>query len=205
LYDCEFDDRDDTCESIEGFRGAVGRVSGRWLGREGGGMVTGEDGGEMPADERTGAETLRSWAYEESFGAGLLAVKGGDGGSRWCVVVRVGVLEASSSASRASSFSLGERGPSWWEVAEWGGERGVRTALSLLLWAVKLRLDCWSGLGMGFLRFRAVGSIGEGGWCRGDSDSRSGREPSVDGAAARGVGVENALLLLLLSIDGPPR
>ena len=61
---------------------------------------------------------------------------------------------------------------------------------------------------MGFLRFRAAGSIGEGGWCRGDSDSRSGRElqPSVDGAAAgRVVGVENALLLLLLSTDGPPR
>jgi hypothetical protein len=61
VYDCEVDDRDETCESIEWFRGAVGRVSGR-LGRDEAGMATGEEGGETAAEVTTGAETFRSCA-----------------------------------------------------------------------------------------------------------------------------------------------
>lgn len=57
---CEVvDDSDEAAESIDGLRGGVGRVSGRF-GREGGGMAVGDAGGEMPADDRTGAETFRS-------------------------------------------------------------------------------------------------------------------------------------------------
>jgi hypothetical protein len=77
-------------------------------------MATGEAGGEMPADEKTGAEALRSWAYEEGFGAAWRArdgFLGGVGGLVWVGVVVCDVC-MSSSASRASSFSRGERGPS---------------------------------------------------------------------------------------------
>jgi hypothetical protein len=64
-YDCDvLDDSDDTCESIEWLRGAVGLVSGLF-GRDGGGMVRGEDGGEVRADESKGAETFRSCAYAD--------------------------------------------------------------------------------------------------------------------------------------------
>lgn len=105
------EDSDETAESIEGLRGAVGLVSARF-GRDGGGMAVGDNGGEMPADERRGAETFRSWAYEDSFTGGmapLLALFGGVGGLVW---VGVAALDecCSSSASRASSFSRGERG-----------------------------------------------------------------------------------------------
>jgi hypothetical protein len=78
-------------------------------------MVTGEEGGEMPADDRTGAETFRSWAYEDSFAGGLPALEavvGGVGGEEGCGGVAVVDARMSSSASRASSFSRGERGPS---------------------------------------------------------------------------------------------
>ena len=60
------DDRDDKVESIEGFRGGMGLVSGRF-GRDEGGIFAGDNGGEMPPEDTTGAETFRSWAYEDSF------------------------------------------------------------------------------------------------------------------------------------------
>lgn len=113
-YDCEApDESDDAAESIDGLRGAVGRVSGR-CGRDGGGMVTGDAGGEMPVDDRTGAETLRSWAYEDGFAGWfppLAGMVGGVGGLA-CVGVAAFDLELASSAIRASSFSRGDRGPS---------------------------------------------------------------------------------------------
>lgn len=77
-------------------------------------MVPGEEGGEMLPDDKTGADTFRSWAYEDSFGGGmalLVAVAGGVGGLV-CVGVTVADGRLSSSASRASSFSRGERGSS---------------------------------------------------------------------------------------------
>jgi hypothetical protein len=105
-YDCEaFDDIDDSCESIEWLRWAVGRVSG-WLGREGGGIVAGEDGGEMLAEDKSGADTFLSCAYDESGALWVAPREGAEaGGEAW-----EGGL--SSWASRASSFSRGERGPS---------------------------------------------------------------------------------------------
>ena len=79
-YDCDaLEDSDDAAESIEGFRGTVGRVSGR-LGRDGGGIATGDEGGDRPADERTGAEMFRSCAYEESFPDTAAALGTGFGG-----------------------------------------------------------------------------------------------------------------------------
>lgn len=111
-YDCEaLEDSEETAESIEGFRGAVGRVSGL-LGRDGGGIVPGDEGGEMLAEERTGAETFRSWAYEDGFPGmlpPLVVWFGGVGEKAWVGVV----CWERSKAIKASSFSRGERGPSW--------------------------------------------------------------------------------------------
>jgi hypothetical protein len=49
-------------------------------------MATGDAGGEIPAEDRTGAEALRSWAYDEGFG-GWLPLRdsslGGVGGLAW--------------------------------------------------------------------------------------------------------------------------
>lgn len=109
---------DETWESIEGFLWAVGRVSGR-LGREGGGMVPGEEGGDAaPVDGRAGADTLRSCAYEDGFPKGAALLKGAEGGVEGLAEGWMGVWTGaadgrySSSASRASNFSRGERGPS---------------------------------------------------------------------------------------------
>jgi hypothetical protein len=44
----------------------MGLVSGRF-GRDEGGIFAGDKGGEMPPEDTTGAETFRSWAYEDSF------------------------------------------------------------------------------------------------------------------------------------------
>ena len=103
-------------ESIEGLRWVVGRVSG-WFGRDGGGIAAGDDGGETPAEGTTGAEKLRSWAYEDSLVPLLLKLMVLPG----LALVGVAALDErwSSSASKRSSFSDGER----------GGERGERGSL----------------------------------------------------------------------------
>jgi hypothetical protein len=66
---CEaLDESDDAAESMEGFRtGAVGLVVSGRLGREGGGMVTGDAGGEMPADDSVGDDACRSFAYTDGL------------------------------------------------------------------------------------------------------------------------------------------
>jgi len=76
---------------MDGLRWGVGRASCR-LGREGGSMATGEAGGETPADDETGADALRIWAYEDNL-AGWVPLRKGAGGLV-CVGVGVGVGEA---------------------------------------------------------------------------------------------------------------
>lgn len=80
------EDSDDAAESIEGLRtGTVGLVSGRF-GRDGGGMVTGDAGGEIPAEDSVGDDTCRSFAYADGlegcvkFGAARLGGVGGCAG-----------------------------------------------------------------------------------------------------------------------------
>lgn len=112
---CEaVDDSEDAAESIEGLRtGTVGLVSGRF-GRDGGGMVTGEAGGEMPAEDSVGDDSWRSLAYADGrdgcakLGVGTVGGVGGCAG--W--VGRMGEVCCCSSASNASSFSRGLRGSS---------------------------------------------------------------------------------------------
>jgi hypothetical protein len=102
---------EEAAESIEGLRtGAVALVSGR-LGREGGGMVTGEAGGERPANDSVGDEACRSWACA----AGRRVVVAIVGVVVDCAVggcVDGAELCSSSSASSWSSFSRGDRGSS---------------------------------------------------------------------------------------------
>jgi len=80
------EDSDDAAESIEGLRtGTVGLVSGRF-GRDGGGMVTGDAGGEIPAEDSVGDDTCRSFAYADGlegcvkFGAATMGGVGGCAG-----------------------------------------------------------------------------------------------------------------------------
>ena len=62
------DESDDAAESMEGCRtGAVGLVVSGWFGREDGGMVTGDVGGEMPADDSVGDDACRSLAYTDGL------------------------------------------------------------------------------------------------------------------------------------------
>jgi hypothetical protein len=110
------DENDEAAESIDGLRtGALGRgvVSGRF-GREGGGMVTGDAGGDMPADDSVGDDACRSLAYTDGRVGWLKLLKGAPGGVGGCagLVGRMGEVCCSSSASSASSFSLGLRGSS---------------------------------------------------------------------------------------------
>lgn len=114
---CEaLDERDEAAESIEGLRTGTGglAVSGR-LGREGGGdMMTGDAGGETPADDSVGDETCRSFAYADGLAGWVELVVGALGGVGGCagLVGRMGQMWCSSSASNASSFSRGLRGSS---------------------------------------------------------------------------------------------
>lgn len=109
------EESDEPCESIEWLRWTAGRVSAGRLGRDGGGMVPGEgeEGGETAAKDSSGAETFRNWAYDEMWEPPLYAITGGPGAlleeGEWASAAGDGL---SSSASRASSFSRGERGPS---------------------------------------------------------------------------------------------
>ena len=53
---------DEAAESIEGLRGGG---AGRFARAAGVMMVLGDAGGEVPAEDSTGADTLRSWAYAD--------------------------------------------------------------------------------------------------------------------------------------------
>jgi hypothetical protein len=57
---------EETAESMEGFRPAVGLGS-TWAVRVLESIIVGEEGGEGPAEVNTGAETFLSWAYEDGL------------------------------------------------------------------------------------------------------------------------------------------
>jgi hypothetical protein len=98
---------------MEGLRtGAVGRVVSGRFGREGGGMATGDAGGDMPADDSVGEDACRSLAYTDGCAGWLKLLAGTLGSVGGCagLVGRMGEVCCSSSASRASSFSQGLRG-----------------------------------------------------------------------------------------------
>lgn len=109
------EESDEAAESIEGLRtGTVGLVVSGRFGREGGGMVTGDAGGEMPADDSVGDDTCRSFAYADGLVGWLKLWVGKMGGVGGCAGLagRMGEERCSSSASNASSFSRGLRGSS---------------------------------------------------------------------------------------------
>lgn len=79
------DESEDAAESMEGLRiGTVGvAVSGRFV-RDCGDMMTGDAGGEMPADDSVGDETCRSFAYAEGLVGWVMWVVGTLGGVGGC-------------------------------------------------------------------------------------------------------------------------
>jgi hypothetical protein len=76
--------------------------------------VSGDAGGDMPADDSVGDDTCRSLAYTDGRVGWLKVLVGTLGGvGGWAGLVgRMGEVCCSSSASNASSFCLGLRGSS---------------------------------------------------------------------------------------------